>query len=162
MSETLTIALRLENKAPTQYTNFPFNSIVEFGGTPIVFGDTGIFTLEGATDNGTEIDAYFDLPLHDFSTRRQKLMAAVDVGFETSDDLTVTITPDEKSAYSRAVTISPPLSGQVQQDGYRTLPKVANGRGRYWGVRVANTNGCDFSVDYLALAPVFLKRYRGE
>ena len=158
MSCYQTIALRLPNRAASQYSGYDFNSVVEFQGNLVFFGDTGIFEEGGGTLAGVDIDAHIDLPLHDFGKREQKSIEAVGLGYEAEDAMTVTITPDETVAHARAITFPPTKSGQVQQDDLVTLRKVANGKGRYWGVRIANTNGCDFSIDYVGLAPVVLKR----
>lgn len=158
MSDSLTIVLNTTNKAPSQYLNIPFTSVVEFGGELVWFGESGIYEEGGNTDNGTAISAWFDTPLHDFGKREQKELAAFDIGYETSGSLTLTITGDEDTTNARAFTLAPVRAGQLQQDNTKTLPKHKYGRKRYWGVRVANVGGCDFSVDYLALAPVILKR----
>jgi hypothetical protein len=161
MSDRLTIALNLTNKAASQYTSMPFDSAVEFNGKLVFFGDTGIFEEGGQTDNGVEIAAWVDTRLHDFGDRGQKSIEAFDCGYESAGPLSLTLTGDEDSAHARAFTLTPVLSGQKQQDGMVTLRKCAYGDARYWGVRVANTAGCDFSLDFLALAPVFLKRRSG-
>ena len=158
MSCYQTIALRLPNRAASQYSGYDFNSLVEFQGNLVFFGDAGIFEEGGGTLAGTDIDAHIDLPLHDFGKREQKSIEAVGLGYETGGSLLMTITPDEVVAHARAITFAPTKAGQVQQDDLITLRKVANGRGRYWGVRIANIDGCDFSIDYVGLAPVVLKR----
>jgi hypothetical protein len=156
--DSLTLALRLENFAASQYVGYPFNSVVEFNGKAVFFGDDGIFEEGGGTLDGTDIASWVDFPLHDFGKREQKSIEALDLGFEAAADLIVTLTPDEKTDYARVVPMSPVKSGSGQQDGMQTLRKVANGKARYWGVRIANTEGSDFSIDYLALAPVVLNR----
>ena len=55
----LTIALELKALAPTQYTNYGFNSMIMLGGTLIGANENGLFELDGEDDNGTNIDAYF-------------------------------------------------------------------------------------------------------
>ena len=328
MSCSQTIALRLPNRATSQYLGYDFDSLVEFQGKLVFFGDDGIFEEGGGTLDGADIDAHFDLPLHDFGKREQKSIEAAGLGYETEGSLLMTITPDEVVAHAREITFTPTkdaddttsaktaiidiadnhgsltsvgirsvefkkdgvllaltafdvvcyatttnpvaylpvyafdtskdktssgfgqswqsqtgqvadqrlicvfnttqqfneivinnfhqagatttpgaqnikiyltpdsitstvygsaisnsqevfdgsitkhvasdviedqdltlaLTAQLQQDDMVTLRKVANGRGRYWGVRVANIDGCNFSIDYVGLAPVVLKR----
>ena len=156
MSDRLTIAMNTMNKAPSQYTNMPFDSVVEFNGKLVMFGDTGIFEEGGTTDAGTAISWWLDTPTHDFESREQKTIEAYDIGYEPVGNVTVTLTGDEDTTHARAYTLAPTKTGQVQQDMFKTLKKYLYGKARYWKVRVAGTG--NFSLDFLALAPVFLKR----
>ena len=158
MSDRLTLSMRTENKAVSQYVDYPFDAVVSFNGKAVFFGATGIFEEGGGTLDGVDIDAWFNLPLHDFEKREQKSIEAVDIGFESATEVVLTLTPDEQAVHAREVTFTPVKAGGGQQDGMQTLRKVANGKARYWGVRVANTEGSDFSADYIAIAPVVLKR----
>jgi len=158
MSDSLTICMNTTGKAPSQYINVPFASVATFDGDLLYFGPTGIFVEGGATDAGTAISAWVDLPLHDFGKRSQKSIEAFDIGYEASGTLSLTLTGDEVAASARTFPLAPVKTGQVQQDHIQTLKKHLYGKARYWGVRVANTAGCDFSLDYLALAPVFYER----
>jgi hypothetical protein len=158
MSDRLTIAMNTNNKAPSQYLSIPFDSAVELNGKLVWFGETGVFEEGGATDNDEEILAWVDTPIHDFGRREQKSIEAFDVGYESSGSLALTLYGDEDVINARSFTLMQSKTGQVQQDGTQTLKKYRYGKARYWKVRIANVDGCDFSVDYLALAPVVLKR----
>lgn len=158
VSDSLAIALNITNNSPGQYLNMPFTSVVSFNGETLFFGPTGIFEEGGDDDNGTDIDAWIDTPNHDFGRREQKSVEAFDVGYEAAGDLTLTLHGDEDTTYARTFTLEPVRPGQVQQDGMKTLKKYRYGRKRYWKVRVANVDGCDFSLDFLALAVVVYKR----
>ena len=161
MSDRLTIVTNTSNIAPSQYLSIPFDSAVEFNGKLVWFGDTGIYEETGDTDAGTEVLAWIDTPVHDFNSREQKTIEAIDIGYEAEEGLTVTLYGDEDTTHARELTFEPTKLGQVQQDGVKTLKKHKYGKARYWKVRVANVDGGDFSLDFLALAPVFLKR-RGQ
>jgi hypothetical protein len=158
MADNLTIALNTLLKAPSQYINMPFDSVVEFNGKAVFFGESGVFEECGQDDDGTSISAWIDTPLHDFGRPDQKSIEAFDLGYESSGNLTVTLYAAEDDVHARTFTVTPRRPDQVQQDETRTLKKYKYGKSRYWGVRIANVNGCDFSLDYFALAPVFYKR----
>ena len=158
MSDSLTIALNLTNKAPSQYLDMPFTSVVSFNGKAVFFGPTGVFEEGGNLDIDQEIDAWIDTPLHDFGRREQKSIEAFSVGYEAAGNLTLTLYGDEDSTHARSFTLTRTTASQVQQDEKQTLKKHKYGKARYWKVRIANVSGCDFSVDYLALAPVIYKR----
>ena len=160
MSDRFTIVLNLTSIAPSQYIEQPFNSAVEFNGKLVFFGESGIFEEGGQTDDGTAISAWIDTPLHDFGDYRQKELLAYDIGYEASGDIVVTLYVDEDEGTARSFIHRSVKTGGVQQGGVQTLTRYLHGRGRYWKVRIANYNGSDFSVDYLALAPVLLSRSR--
>jgi hypothetical protein len=158
VNDRFTIALNLNSLAPSQYLEMQFDSVVEFNDKLVCFGPTGVFEEGGQTDDGAAILAWIDTPLHDFGDYRQKRIEAYDIGYESAGSITVTLYSDEDTAHAREFTLSPVKSGQAQQGVTKTLAKSAYGKGRYHKVRVANVAGCDFSLDYLALAPVFLQR----
>ena len=158
MSDRLAIALNVNNKAPSQYLDMPFDSVVEFNGKAVFFGETGVFEEGGQTDDGEEINAWVDTPLHDFGRSEQKSIEAFRIAYESAGELVLTLSSAENDTYARAFTLEPVRDDQVQQDHMRTLKKYRYGKSRYWMVRVANVDGCDFSFDYLALAIVAYKR----
>jgi hypothetical protein len=158
MSAQFIIALNLMRKAPSQYIDQSFDSVVEFNGQTVYFGPAGIFEESGDTDNGSEITSWVDTPTHDFGNREQKSIEAFDVGYESAGELDVVLYADEDEDNAREFVLSPAKFGQVQQDGMQTLRKHRHGKARYWKVRITNRGGCDFSLDHLSLAPVFLKR----
>jgi len=156
--ESLVIAMNMQNNAPSQYVDFPFESVVEFNGKTVLFGSTGIFEEGGDSDNGTDITAWVDTPLHDFGAREQKSIEAFSVGYECDGALVFTLYGDEDDNTTRSFVMEPVKDGQVQQDFMKTLKKYRWGKARYWKARLANRDGSDFSIDYIALAPVKYKR----
>jgi len=158
VSDSLTIALNVNNKAPSQYFDMPFNSVVEFNGKTVFFGESGVFEEGGQTDDGEDISAWVVFPNHDFGRREQKSIEAFGIGYETSGNLSLTLYGAENDAHARTFTLEPVRDDQVQQDYMQTLKKYKYGKARYWTVKIANVAGCDFSIDYMALAPVVLKR----
>jgi hypothetical protein len=156
--DSLTISMNMQNNAPSQYINMPFDSVVEFNGKTLFFGPTGIFEEGGDLDNTTEIDAWFDTPNHDFGAREQKKIEAFGIGYETDGEMALTLFGDEDEDTAREFVLEPVKDTQVQQDFMMTLRRYRFERARYWKVRVANRDGSDFSADYLALAPIRLKR----
>ncbi len=158
MGDSLTIAMNMQNNAPSQYVNMPFDSVAEFNGKTVFFGPGGVYEEGGSDDAGTDISAWIDTPVHDFGSRNQKRVEAFDLGFETDGELVVTLTGDEDSATARQFVVEPVKDGQVQQDHRQTLKRYKFEKARYWKVRVANRDGSDFSIDHLALALVTLER----
>jgi hypothetical protein len=66
------VAVNVQNGAVTEYSNFEFNSLTRFNGKTLAAGDNGIFSLEGETDDGADIDAAVTFPLGDAGSLNQK------------------------------------------------------------------------------------------
>lgn len=159
--DSLTIAMNLNNMAPSQYFDMPFDSVVEFNGQTVFFGDDGIYEEGGNDDDGTDIDAWIDTPNHNFGREEQKSIAAFSMRYEVESggEMNVTLYGDEDETYARTFLIPPAKSGQVQQTMRKTLRTYKYGKAGDWKVRIANVNGEDFSIDTFRLAPVILKRH---
>ena len=153
MSEQLGICLNLKRLALSQYSNYNFNSSCELNGVHLAASEDGIFSLDDAdSDNGTLIEAFFEPMVTDMGVSNPKRLLQLMLGYESSNALKITTTADELRA--RKAIIFPAGKGRRQGGG------VASGRsdqrGRYWGFKIENTRGCDFSVDSLDVVPLIL------
>ncbi|MBA3015328.1 MAG: hypothetical protein KKD63_11040 [Proteobacteria bacterium] len=131
--------------ATTQFVGYDFNSMVNFNGTQIVANDSGLFVLGGNSDEGVDIDAYFQPVLSDFGDAHPKRLRFIYLGFEADGQITVTTSDGlpEEAAESETKTITPRFVGQQRV----RIPVTRALHGRYWSFRIANKNGADFSVD---------------
>jgi hypothetical protein len=136
----------LDAKATTQYTNHAFNSYCRFGNNYLAASSSGLYLLGGALDVAANIDAYFAPVMTDFGDGHPKRIRYLYFGYESADDLTVTVYADEQTG--RAYTMTETKTGQQR----RRLPIGKDGSGRYWTVKIANTAGCDFSIDTIDAA----------
>lgn len=159
MGDSLVISTNMFNVAPSQYINTPFSSVVRFNGKTVFFGPSGIYEEGGDTDNGTYISAWVDTPNHDLGSRDQKSVEAFSLGCESDGEMEVTLYGDEDEEKARTfVVVLAKDTPHAQQDFIKTLRKYRYGKARYWKVRLANRDGSDFSLDYLALAMIRYKR----
>jgi len=143
--ERLSIATNLKRMASTQYSNFNFNSMCMFNGVALGANSDGIYSLFDADDDdGTDIDAFFELLTTDFGTLKTKKVRFVHVGLESSGDLKIKFQVDEGTEQSFIIPAK--KIGQLQHRAYRVDGRN-DLRGTYWRARVENTGGCDFSVD---------------
>lgn len=146
----LSIVMNLKNQALTQYSNYDFNSIVEFEGKVYGASESGLFTLEDAsTDNGTVIAAYFEFWIGDASAINMKRIRALHFGFEANGNMTVEITDDDGTSKTYGITVEKTdtvgVAGYTQH-GARVFIERTH-IGRYWKAKVSNTSGSDFSID---------------
>ena len=147
-SSTYVLDHALQARATTQYIDYDFNSMVKFGDTFLGACDDGIFELDGATDNGNDIGAYFEPIITDFGISNPKKVRFVFLGYEAEGDLIVTLAADEGTRQSYVVD-----SLKTGQQG-RRMTSNRNMQGRYIMLGVSNTEGCDFGVDSVDLVIV--------
>lgn len=142
----------LQPRTTTQYINYDFNSMVKFGDKYLGANDDGIFELDGATDDGEYIGAYFEPIVTDFGISNPKKVRFVFLGYEAEGDLIVTLSADEGNEQSR--TVSSKKTGQQST-------RVSVNRdmhGRYIKFGVSNVRGCDFGIDAMDVAIVVMSR----
>lgn len=143
--ERLAIAMNLKRLALTQYTNFNFNSMCVFNGVALGANEDGIYSLFDADDDdGTDIDAFFELLTTDFGIPDSKKIRFTYVSLETSGDLVIRYQVDEGT--ERSFLVPAKKTGQLQHRTYRVDGR-SDLRGVYWRTKIENTDGCDFSVD---------------
>jgi hypothetical protein len=149
--------LNTENKAPSQYTNFAFESLAMFGNRAFGAGAGGIYELTGDDDAGTPIDAYVRTGLLDLGSGKLTKVPDCYIGFASNGDVVI-----------KMVSISP--TGAKVEDWFRSKPQTATdlreGRielapgidSRYWQVVIHNTGGEALELESLQLRPVILSR----
>lgn len=148
----LGIRLELKRLGISQYHSFNFNSMCVFNGVPLGANENGIFSLDGDTDNGEEIDSTIELPLSDFGSSRSKRLRRVFVGYEAEGSLDLSVATDEVDEHTETLT----ATAANQHGSYVSIPRSL--KGRYWSVKIGNQDGCDFSIDEISILPIVLSR----
>lgn len=136
-----TIVMNLLNKAVTNFTNYPFNSFCHFNGKYYGCARDGLYELVGIDDFGSDIAAYIETGFLDLEVKALQRIRHAYLGFKSNGILTLTITTDDGLSYSYTTeNITTNNHGQ----------KVKFGKGfkdRYIKIKIANTDGCAFSID---------------
>ncbi len=151
MAEKLTLNMNLSNLAITQFCNYNFNSFCKIGSKYFGASDSGIFELSGNNDNGTSIDAFFELLVSDFGISNVKRIRKIYVGYEAKGNLIVTVKDNEDN--TRSYTL-PYLDYDRQNNSQVNVGR--DGLGKYWQIKISNINGCYFAVDSIDILPVVL------
>lgn len=135
------VMTNLKGAAPSQMLGMDYTSMFSFNGERFGTTSSGLYEITtGQFDGIVPIDAYFVLATIDFGEKYKRLRYLY-FGLEGTGNLLLTVTADRSTV--REYTI--PLDGTAQQ---RTRVKMdRNVKGRYWSFKVANVDGCDFSVD---------------
>ncbi len=135
------IALNLQRSALTQYSQYNFNSLTVLNEQCLGGSDTGLFLLQyGDTDNGDNIDAFFELPTASFGSRAEKRVRMVYVGCRGDGQITCSFQGDETDESFGVITCSQNISS-------KRVPGNRINRAVYWRFRLNNVNGSDFSID---------------
>lgn len=150
---TLSTNLKFQ-KATTQFTNFPFNSMCNFNGKQLGAGPAGLCEMGGGTDAGVAISAYFEPVRSDWGMTNPKRVRFMYFGYECDGALTVTITGEDGK---NSVATIPCKSAGAQQHCRVTVSRQVHGR--YLAFKIGNTNGADFSID--AVDAMFIVRSNG-
>lgn len=147
-----TWCMNVENSKVSAYTEFPFNSLVQWGGQYYGVGSDGIYLLEGSDDNGTNIDSEIKFGYDDLGTDQFKRAPHVYVGCKAEGDLRFTVSVDGGAEY--ATTFSPQAEGI-----HNTRVKPGRGhRGRYWQPGLLNVEGVDFEFASMNLVEEVIQR----
>ena len=149
----LTLCINLANMAITQYCDYNFNSFCKIGDKHYGATDDGIFELVGDTDNGEDIDAWFELPMSDFGISNVKRLRRIYIGYEATGDLIIKVKDNEDNERSYPldnIALDKQIGGEV------TIER--DQLGRYWGLRIDNVRGAYFAVDSIEVVPVILGR----
>jgi len=139
--------------ATTQYLNFDFNSLVNFNGEALAANGQGIFRLNGSSDDGIPIDAYFEPITSDIGIIGPKRMRYLYTEAKLNGSMDVNISVDGGLTKSYRITNTEyaPLRHRT------TVTKALHGT--YWLYQFRNVDGADFSVD--SASGVFIFRNQG-
>lgn len=154
----LGLCMELSLLAPTQYTDYNFNSMCKFGDVYLGCNKFGLFELTGDSDNNVNIDALIRWPITDFGIPNQKRIRKGYLGYETSGHLIFVVKDEEDN--ERRYLIGAELVGQIQHGA--KVPVGRDGKGRYWCFELENVGGCDFSIDSLDASVVVLPKKSGK
>lgn len=153
MSNKVAININLSNFAVSQFCEYDYNSFCEIAGKHYGASDAGIFELIGNDDNGSNIDAFFELIISDFGISNIKRIRTAYVGGEADGRLTLTLKDDEDNSRTYDLDLT-----AVSKQSSGKVPVGRDGLGRYWQVRVDNTNGVYFAIDNIELLLIILGR----
>lgn len=121
--------------APSQYMGLAFDSICVFGDQLIGGNDSGIFTFEGKSDNGTAISWHVKIGKHDFRNQNEKRFRSFLIGGKFYENVKVTCTADEdgpeKTTHYKIQT--PQVSEKFCSVH---IPWERSMQARYWSIKI--------------------------
>jgi hypothetical protein len=142
------VVVNTDNSGVSEYTNFDFTSAAVYQDKVFLASSSGLYVLEGTTDDGTDITASFKTPADDFDQVALKTVTDAMLGLDGGP---VDIMTYQGTTENTAHTLS--KTNEVQT---RRASLARGRRERYWGFKVSGTEA--FKVDSLEALVDFLKR----
>ena len=150
--------LNTEGNMPiSEYSNFTFNSMAYSPDEMLGCTDEGLYTLDGDTDAGTNIDAHITSLMLDFDTSKLKRMSAAYIGYTSTGKLLLKVRSIDQDAYAERWYEARDVASQATPGQNRM--QIGKGlRSRYWTFELVNIEGSDFELDKVELYPIVLQR----
>ena len=136
----------------SKFTNYGFNSYAVINGKAVAGSASGLFLLEGDTDNGTPIIATVTTPALNFGTYLPKKLRGFRIGGRFDGDVTITA---DNGTSQWPVTLS--MLNDMKA-GYKTGYFTHPTRGEYLTFTVTNPGGEAFMLDEVSLYMMILER----
>lgn len=149
--------LNAANKAASEFTNFEFNSLAQYGQDTFMASPNGLYKLAGSDDAGTSIEATIRTGLLAIAEGKQAQVISAYVGY-TSDNVIVL----------KAIVTSP--TGEKVAHWYRLAEQTATDtregriklglglRSVYWQFEIVNVAGGSLNLDNVKLHRIALDR----
>jgi len=147
-----TLCTNIKTGAATEYTNYGFDSFCSgHDGRYYGIKNGGLYLLDGDTDDGAKVDSVIDYGDLDFGASELKQITAAYAQVASGDLMELRLTQEGVEYEYTARSYSEEIQAQRFDTG-RGL------RANFFGVKVANTEGCDFTLDSVELAAVATSR----
>lgn len=151
-------SVNTSTKGATTYTNYPFNSFAQVGGTWYAAAADGLHRLGGPDDDGEAIKARVRLGLSSLGTRLLKRMADAFIGYTSDGTLLLrVITSDERTGEKVAAVYK--LAERPALAKRENRFRIGRGlKSVDWDFELENMDGADFALDQIQFAPLVLSR----
>ena len=132
--------------APSRYENHDFHSFAKLGPDYLGARDDGIYLLDAADDQGTDIDAIASTGRLDFGSTRAKRVLAAYIGLSSSGQMHLTLRTDGGKTTGPFQLRVPSTGAQVERT------KLQKGiKSRYWEFDIENVLGSASEIDEIEL-----------
>ena len=144
-----TWVMNTRTTAVTEYENFDFNSFAVMGAKYIGASSSGLYELNGDTDDGTDIIAKIRGGYMQFGGTKLSRLKAAYIAMRGEGDYVLKIETGDGASYSYAVSTRNMRSTKVHMGKGQ--------RARYFAFELIGT-GSDFDLDTLEFVPVVMRR----
>ena len=134
------------------YEDFNFNSITKFNNIVLGASDSGVYSLEGTTDDGTYIESKLVTAALDFGSRHIKQVPLSYMGLTSDGKIVLKVRVDNKADVWYEIT---PV------EDYEHTRKIPIGKGligRNWQFEIVTVDNSSLDVENIEFYPVIFKR----
>jgi hypothetical protein len=157
--------MNAETTGTTTYANYPMGSVFTFQGVPYGVNETGLYRLEGETDDGEPINAVvatgdmnFGLLGPDADGREKNIPRAYLYLTQTGQVVLKTVTSLRGSRSETYYELAERTTDSTDDDTYRRVPLGRGVRGVWWRFEIHALNGATINLDGAEVRPVVLSR----
>jgi hypothetical protein len=147
----LSSAMNEKNAAVTDWETWSFNSLAQAGEQAMAAGPTGIYILEGPSDDGAAIGCEVRKVEFDLGSAYQKRPTDAFIRLRSDNPYDFTI-------YADGVAVVLPVDDDLDGIHGKKVNLPRGLRGRRLGVAISNTSGADLSLEKLDLQIEVLSR----
>lgn len=144
-----TWAVNTRTGAVTEYQNFEFNSFAQLGHKYLGASSSGLYELDGDTDDGTDVVAHIKSGYAQFGGSKYTSFKAAYLGMRGDGDVILKLDTGDGKTYTYQTVI---------QDMQSTKVRFGKGlRARYFSFELIST-GPDFDLDTIEFLPLVAQR----
>lgn len=150
-------AMTLAGAAVNEYVGYNFNSFAVINGVAYGGSENGIFLLEGATDDGVQIDASVRVGLSNFGTALKKEISYAYIGVTTDGQMAMKVTTTSRDKGKRENWYK--FSAKPRTSTAEDRLQISKGKQSvYWDFELINLEGADFEFDQMRVWVMPLNR----
>ena len=149
------ISMNMRNKVISTYLGYNFNSMAVLDGHVYGANEYGIYLLEGADDNGVDIDAHIKTGTFDLHDPRVQRLVDAWLSLRISGSGVFTVYEDEETEGTTEDII---VEDPNMHDERVGLPQGL--KGRFVAFKFENVDGSDFDITGLSVRTRELRRLR--
>jgi len=151
--------LNAETTGVTSYSNFPFNSLITHNNYTYGITETGLYRLEGSTDENNPINVSVKTGDIDFGISREKNVPRAYLYILTNGELVFkTISTHQGSRTERNYALTVRSTDSDDDETMRRIPLARGLRGTWWSFELQNIDGASVEFKGAEVLPVVLSR----
>jgi hypothetical protein len=144
--------VNLKNLGISEYDSYGFNSVCKFNGRYYGMNESGLYVLEGDSNDGNEIEAVVETGRDDFKMRNMKHIADAFITMRADGEYMFGLVDENGQVFEY------PITKQMIEAGTAKIDAGKGRRSQYWGIRLRNIAGSKFDFEALELNIEGLRR----
>jgi len=148
--------MNTESTGFSEYSNYPFNSLVSAEGRYFAVAQDGVYELTGDSDQGEPIAASIKTGLMDLETSFTKDAKAAYIGYTSTGRMVLKVSTTERGRKNEWWYEAKPSSAGAPRSGRFTIGRGL--RSRYFQFELVNAEGDDFELDGIEIMYSILSR----